>query len=738
MDALQQHRAQAKQQLYLWHSQHLVSWAAWRNALGLLPSPGAKQSLSFFNPLLLGSAALCFASALICFFAYNWAALPRMGKLALLETGLLGCLLLAFALSRWLKPLLADKAQGALPWLLFVACVFIGVLLAFIGQSYQQGADNWQLFAVWALLILPWVVFLKLEAGYLLLILLLNLALCLLLQITSLPFADLFSFLGDDRLAIPWSLFALNWLLHQCLLRFALTDKHGIPLSEVTSGLLSWGFLLLASCWTLFDSLSKEQFIAVVLYGVVAAALIRGYHTRRKLYGMALGFFGTAALFDLWLLRLLSEVLDGDAVVLLFALMTLCVLLSASVVALLLKRLQADYLATAPEQQAKQHQDATADTEPREDEQIVPNAGSLFWQRLQQAGIVSGDVTQETPELQSPWYLKAMLILFGWLAGICLLGFIGTSLALLLDDIQPGLLLSLALAASAVAFGLSRGQSGLFISQFALSFAVAALVLYGIAFDELLFEVASWRWWLMLALAASLHWYLLPPYLTRSSCALLALLALIALLQTLALLPLVTPALLLGFVLLWRHEADWGKTPLRWRSLAMALTLALLFCQTPQLVWLEGVWELKDPGVSLAMLQGAQWLLEALLLWQLWCLFGSRMNAIRHQLDGRSQMLLLLGLLSALVWFWWIPGLIAGALVAVFGFVLAERLLLCLGVLAMPVYCGYYYYSLQQTLLEKSLLLMLLGVSLLLLWFALKPLSDRPEWLAAQNGGEQS
>ncbi|WP_218997704.1 DUF2157 domain-containing protein [Shewanella algae] len=373
MDALQQHRAQVKQQLYLWHSQHLVSGAAWRKALGLLPSPGVKQSLSFFNPLLLGSAALCFVSALICFFAYNWAALPRMGKLALLETGSLGCLLLAFALSRRLKLPLADKTQGALPWLLFAACVFVGVLLAFIGQSYQQGADNWQLFAVWALLILPWVVFLKLEAGYLLLILLLNLALCLLLQITSLPFADLFSLLGDDRLAIPWSLFALNWLLHQCLLRFALTDKHGIPLSEVTSGLLSWGFLLLASCWTLFDSLSAQQFIAVVLYGVVAAALIRGYHTRRKLYGMALGLFGTAALFDLWLLRLLSEVLDGDAVVLLFALMTLCVLLSASVVALLLKRLQADYLAAAPEQQTQKYKDATADTEPREDEQIDPH-----------------------------------------------------------------------------------------------------------------------------------------------------------------------------------------------------------------------------------------------------------------------------------------------------------------------------------------------------------------------------
>ncbi len=155
MDALQQHRAQAKQQLYLWHSQHLVSGAAWRNALGLLPSPGAKQSLSFFNPLLLGSAALCFASALICFFAYNWAALPRMGKLALLETGLLGCLLLAFALSRWLKPPLADKALRRFALALVFGLYVCRRLAGFIGQSYQQGADNWQLFAVWALLILP-------------------------------------------------------------------------------------------------------------------------------------------------------------------------------------------------------------------------------------------------------------------------------------------------------------------------------------------------------------------------------------------------------------------------------------------------------------------------------------------------------------------------------------------------------------------------------------------------------
>ena len=34
--------------------------------------------------------------------------------------------------------------------------MLVGGLLALIGQTYQTGADPWQLFALWALLALPW------------------------------------------------------------------------------------------------------------------------------------------------------------------------------------------------------------------------------------------------------------------------------------------------------------------------------------------------------------------------------------------------------------------------------------------------------------------------------------------------------------------------------------------------------------------------------------------------------
>ena len=43
------------------------------------------------------------------------------------------------------------------PAALFCATLVLGGLLAFVGQTYQTGADAWQLFAVWAALALIWV-----------------------------------------------------------------------------------------------------------------------------------------------------------------------------------------------------------------------------------------------------------------------------------------------------------------------------------------------------------------------------------------------------------------------------------------------------------------------------------------------------------------------------------------------------------------------------------------------------
>ncbi|OSM49749.1 hypothetical protein WH06_26145, partial [Aeromonas salmonicida subsp. salmonicida] len=78
--------------------------------------------------------------------AFNWQELGRVSRLALLELPLLAMLVLL-----WRKPMTAPPRQA----LLLAMALNIGALLALVGQTYQTGADPWQLFATWALMLLP-------------------------------------------------------------------------------------------------------------------------------------------------------------------------------------------------------------------------------------------------------------------------------------------------------------------------------------------------------------------------------------------------------------------------------------------------------------------------------------------------------------------------------------------------------------------------------------------------------
>ncbi|MGL5451762.1 MAG: DUF2157 domain-containing protein [Aeromonas sp.] len=122
--------------------------AAARALAGLPPTRARWQWL--FDRLLLGLGALCLGVGLIFFVAFNWQQLGRLSRLALLEIPLLAMLLVLGC-----KPLTDPPRQG----LLLAIALNIGALLALVGQTYQTGADPWQLFATWALMLVPLAVF---------------------------------------------------------------------------------------------------------------------------------------------------------------------------------------------------------------------------------------------------------------------------------------------------------------------------------------------------------------------------------------------------------------------------------------------------------------------------------------------------------------------------------------------------------------------------------------------------
>ncbi len=122
------------------------------------------------NRTLLFTGSALTLAGIIFFFAFNWAKLTTLFKFAMLETALLLCLAAA-----WRAGL--DGLAGKI--LTLAAAVLTGATLAVYGQTYQTGADAWELFAAWAALILAWVVIANFAALWVMWLALVNVALLL-------------------------------------------------------------------------------------------------------------------------------------------------------------------------------------------------------------------------------------------------------------------------------------------------------------------------------------------------------------------------------------------------------------------------------------------------------------------------------------------------------------------------------------------------------------------------------
>ncbi len=177
---------------------------------GCLPDKSDWQR--FINTMLLLMGAALALAGIIFFFAYNWAAMGRFIKFAVLEAVLVATVVIA-----WQRGLQTLSGKVAL----LAAAVLLGPLLAVYGQTYQTGADPYQLFTGWAALIAGWVCISAFAPLWLLLLVLLNTALILfwgqVLEPGRWSDAGLYEalFLLNGMALAAWELFAargVRWL----------------------------------------------------------------------------------------------------------------------------------------------------------------------------------------------------------------------------------------------------------------------------------------------------------------------------------------------------------------------------------------------------------------------------------------------------------------------------------------------------------------------------------------------
>ena len=109
--------------------------------------PSRAEGLRFLGTCLRIAGVLSLAAGLVFFVAANWSEIAVFGRFALIELVLVACAV------RRLREAAADILSAAAPS--SSPSSPPARLLALFGQTYQTGADVYELFLTWALLGLP-------------------------------------------------------------------------------------------------------------------------------------------------------------------------------------------------------------------------------------------------------------------------------------------------------------------------------------------------------------------------------------------------------------------------------------------------------------------------------------------------------------------------------------------------------------------------------------------------------
>ena len=123
----------------------VISTVAWQRAVEFCGfRPDGKAWLAYWRQMFLLGGALFFLAGVICFIAWNWGAMTPSARMALMGALVAGSGLGAVLLG-------PDTRLGQV---LLLACgIAMGPMLAVFGQTYQTGAELWELFRVWTVLL---------------------------------------------------------------------------------------------------------------------------------------------------------------------------------------------------------------------------------------------------------------------------------------------------------------------------------------------------------------------------------------------------------------------------------------------------------------------------------------------------------------------------------------------------------------------------------------------------------
>lgn len=333
-----------------------------------------------------------------------------------------------------------------------------------------------------------------------------------------------------------------------------------------------------------------------------------------------------------------------------------------------------------------------------------------LWAMLVTQGLASGEQPPRS-EHRSPWYVRVMLGIAGWIGALFLLSFVGVMFVFVMQHALAAIAVgALACAGASVIFR-SRPK-GDFAAQFGLAISIVGqlLIAYGLAkwFDTKLWPVA-----LVMAAVQAVLFIVIPNFVHRVWVAWTGVFAVALALGDVGWHALALPMATVAFAWVWVREFDFGARAEILRAGGYGLALACM-----QLTFMHGdqfwSWLHKEDGTKFAG-DFVAWLgvvlSAAALLWTVVLLLkreGVPLDSHVSRIALAGAAILSLACIKA-------PGVGPAAAILIVGYANGNRVLAGLGILALLGYLSQYYYALHATLLEKSIILACTGFALLLI-----------------------
>lgn len=341
-----------------------------------------------------------------------------------------------------------------------------------------------------------------------------------------------------------------------------------------------------------------------------------------------------------------------------------------------------------------------------------------IWNRLLEKSIVSGEKPVNDAEL-IPWYIRFIQGFAGWIAAFFFLGFFAVAFNFMFKTPTADIMLVVGILCSVVSYAVIRMQKNDFFDQVGMAFSLCGQLMFALGLFYMKFKFSTVMF--VLGVYQLFLAHMIPQYAHRLLTTTFGLLAILMALNYIGFHGLGSAFLAVAFSFIWVKESSWKTKYDYWEAIGYGVAITIIISSgfllygrfiLREAIRLKSGWLFEHASLINSLLIALIFVNLVLVL----------LKENKVSFSGKSGVLSLAAAAMLVLISFKISGITTGLLVTLIGFARQRIVLIVLGWFTVVSFFSWYYYNLSQTLMFKSIVLMVLGAVMIASYMILKRL----------------